>query len=144
MTQSTDNRDKVHKKLRTRVMIYAVVSLVVLIISTYHIVQDHGSALYSFIGLVAGTVLGVIVSRMNKISWDKNAMQVISSFDALGIVILVLYVAFEIYRERIVSQFVDVNSAVAVSFAVLAGLMLGRVLGIRGKIRQIFTEEGIL
>jgi Kef-type K+ transport system membrane component KefB len=80
---------------------------------------------------------------MYKISWDSTAEQVISKFDFFGIVILFLYIGFEIFRERIVEQFVHGPSVVAVSFAVLAGIMYGRVMGISGKINKIFKEEGV-
>jgi hypothetical protein len=112
-------------------------------VSLWHIITDDASILGSIIGLCVGIGLGFIVARMVKITWDEQIEQVIGTFDAVGIVILILYILFEINREKIVAHFVGDASILAVSFAVLAGIMYGRVLGIRGKIKKVFTEQDI-
>ena len=137
-------RDKVHMRLRIRLVIYFVISIIVLGISIFHIVNEHASIGLSVVGLLAGVIIGILASRILKITWDAGASQVVSRFDTIGITILVAYIIFEVNRERIVGQFVSDTSVVSVSFAVLAGLMYGRVLGIRGKIRKIFKEEGVV
>ncbi len=137
-------KDKVHKRLRVRLILYFVISIAVLGISIFHIIKDNANLLLSLLGLVAGLFIGVIVSRMYKISWDTDAEQVISKFDAIGVIFLVSYITFDIFREKIVDYFVSGPSVIAVSFAVLAGVMYGRVLGIRGKIQKVFKEEGIV
>jgi Kef-type K+ transport system membrane component KefB len=123
---------------------YVMVSLAIIAISVLHVIQDRASLSLAIIGLIAGIGVGAIVSRMHKISWDKNVSQVISKLDAVGAVFLLAYVAFEIFRDRIVEYFVAGPSVVAVSFAVLAGIMIGRILGIRGKIWKVLKEEGIV
>lgn len=141
-TQS-EFKDKIHKRLRIRLMIYFVLAVVILGISIFHIIRDQASFIFCIIGFMAGLGIGILATRMFKISWDTNATQVISRFDAIGIVILILYILFEINREKIVEHFISGPSVIAVSFAVLSGLMCGRVLGIRGKISSIFREQGI-
>jgi Kef-type K+ transport system membrane component KefB len=145
MEEKTSNtlKDKVHKRLRLRVVIYFIISVIVLGISIFHIIEDYASVSLCVVGLLLGVLIGLGVARMYKISWDNTAEQVISKFDFFGIVILFLYIGFEIFRERIVEQFVHGPSVVAVSFAVLAGIMYGRVMGISGKINKIFKEEGV-
>ncbi|MEJ0001868.1 MAG: hypothetical protein WDN09_01635 [bacterium] len=143
MPPFNDLKDKVHKRLRMRVIIYFVISIVVLGVSIFHILKDGANAFLALVGLLVGIVIGTVVARMYKISWDKNAAQVISKFDAVGVIILVLYVVFEVFRSKIVGYFVHGPSVLAVSFAILAGIMYGRVFGIRGKVRQVFEEEGV-
>ena len=137
-------KDKVHKRLRLRVVVYFMISIIVLGISIFHIIEDYASVSLCVVGLLLGVFIGLGVARMYKISWDRRAEQVISKFDFFGIVILIFYIIFEIYRERIVAEFIHGPSVVAVSFAVFAGIMYGRVMGISGKIKKIFIEEGVL
>lgn len=115
-----------------------------MLISIFHIARDGASILFAVIGLFIGLVIGLIVSRIFKISWDKTAGQVISKFDTVGVIILLLYILLEIFRTKIVGYFVNRHSVLAVSFAILAGIMYGRFIGIRGKIRQVFEEEGVI
>ncbi len=137
-------RDKISKRLRTRLIIYFVISVLILGIAIFHIVKDQASLGLTSIGFFIGIIVGIIVSRMYKVVWDEHAAEVISTFDSIGIVFLVFYVAFEIFRERIVGLFIHGPSVVAVSFAILAGVMYGRVLGTRGKIRDIFKEQDLI
>jgi hypothetical protein len=143
LPEQNNLRDKVHKRIRIRLIIYFVVSILVLAISIFHIVKDNANWLAALVGLVIGFFLGLIVSRAFKLSWNEKAAQITSSFDAIGITLLVLYILFEIFRNKIVANFVSGPSVIAVSFAVLSGVMYGRVIGTRGKIRRIFREEGI-
>lgn len=137
-------KDKIHKRLRIRLSIYLVVSALVLGVSIFHVISDKASPVLSAVGFILGMIVGVVFSRMQKISWDHKASQAIATFDAVGIVFLIIYVLFEIYRNEIVEHFVSGPSVVAVSFALLAGIMYGRVLGIKGKIKEIFEEQGII
>lgn len=135
---------RVHKRLRLRLGFYFVISILILGVSIFHVARDNANILFSVLGLLVGGMIGIVVSRIYKISWDENTTQVIARFDAIGIFILAAYIAFELLRDKIVGIFVSDSSVIAVSFAVLAGMLFGRVVGIRGKILEIFKEEGIV
>ncbi len=135
--------DKVHTRLKRRIVLFLGISVIMTGISIFHIIRDGASILHTIVGIVIGLIIGLSVSRIFVISWDGKAGQVISKFDTVGIILLVMYIVFEIFRTKIVGYFVNRHSVFAVSFAILAGIMYGRFLGIRGKIRQIFEEEGI-
>jgi hypothetical protein len=131
----------VARRLRIRLALYFFIFIIVLMIVIFHIVVDHANPFYALLGLAAGITLGIVASRMNKILWNADATEIISQFDTVGIIILILYVVFELFREKIVEQFVGGPSVIAVSFALLSGLMLGRVIGLRRKIRQVFESK---
>jgi hypothetical protein len=80
---------------------------------------------------------------MFHISWDKNAKKVVSRLDIFGGVVLAAYILFEIEREHFVSLFIHGPTVAAVSFTVLAGVMIGRVLGTRGRIRTILKDQRV-
>lgn len=77
-------------------------------------------------------------------SWDKDAKKVVSRLDIFGGVVLGLYILFELFRERIVGYFTHDIQVSTAGFAVLAGIMIGRILGTRGKIIQILKEQKVL
>jgi hypothetical protein len=80
---------------------------------------------------------------MFHISWNHDAKKVVSRFDVYGVIILVLYIFFEIFREKIVGYFTHDIQVGTVGFALLAGIMFGRVLGTRGKIMKILKEQHV-
>jgi hypothetical protein len=133
----------IHKRIITRLWLYFGISAVLLGVVIYNILKNHIGLGLPLVGLVAGVTMGIVFSRINKLSWDQGAAQVISRMDTFGIVLLVVYIVFEVFREHLVGYFVHGPSLFAVSFAVLAGVMYGRVLGMRGRIRQIFRDQNI-
>lgn len=144
MIIDTALKDKVHKRLRIRLTIYFVISVLILGVSVFHIIKDGASFILSSIGLVSGVIIGTVFSRIQKISWDKKASHVIAVYDGVGIFFLALYILFEIFRNQIVGEFISGPSVVAVSFALFSGLMYGRVIGTKGKIDEIFRQQGII
>lgn len=136
--------DKIHLRMKLRLLLYFVLAIAILSVSLFHIIRDNANVLYSCLGLIAGGLIGVVLSRMYKIFWDEQTTQVISKYDAFGISIFIVYIMFELSREEIVARFVNGPSVVAVSFAVWGGVMIGRILGIRRKIKGIFKQEGVV
>jgi hypothetical protein len=130
-------------KLRFRLRIYFAIAAVLVCIVIYNIIKgdiDFFSAVGAY---VVGAVIGIFTSRMFHISWDKNAKKVVSRLDIFGGVVLAAYILFEIEREHFVSLFIHGPTVAAVSFTVLAGVMIGRVLGTRGRIRTILKDQRV-
>lgn len=128
-------------RLRTRLTLYFIIAVVLVCISIYYIIADRVATLYPLLALAIGMGLGALASRMFHITWDHGARQAISRFDAYGIAILALYIVFEIYRKQIVGYFIHGPALVATSFALFAGIMIGRLIGIRGRIREVVEEN---
>jgi hypothetical protein len=128
-------------KLRRRLTLYYFIALVLVVIAIFHIIRDHVSTLYPLLSLAIGIGLGALASRMFHITWDHGARQAISRFDTYGIVILVFYIAFEAFRNDIIGYFIHGPSVVATSFALFAGTMIGRLIGMRGRIREVVAEN---
>jgi hypothetical protein len=134
-------RGFVDKKLRNRLGLYLFISVVIFGVVVYQITQNNIGISLPLLGLIVGVFIGILFSRTYKIYWDHDGQQVVSRMDSYGIALLVLYILFEIFRERIVGIFVPGPALFGVSFAVLAGVMYGRVLGMRGKIGRIIKEQ---
>lgn len=131
------------KKLQSRLRIYFAVSLVFLILFINDLIHGAINFEYGLLGIFAGIIIGIITARMFHISWDEDANRVVGRLDIYGIIILIAYVAFALFRNQLVSYFTHGKEVTGVTFAVLAGIMFGRVLGIRGKILQVLRKENL-
>jgi hypothetical protein len=131
------------KSLKFRLRIYFALALLFLILFIYDLIRRELNIGYGLLGILIGTCLGIVTSRMFHISWDTDAKRVVGRLDIFGIGILIFYVIVEIFRNQIVSYFTHGKEVTAVSFAILAGIMFGRVLGMRGKIIKVLKEEKV-
>ncbi len=138
-----DHGKHIDKRLRFRIRIYLLISLILLGVLLFNVIRGALRIDYGLLGLMGGTGVGIIASRMFHTSWDSNAKKVISRIDTFGVGILLLYIVFEILREDIVKIFTGDVQVATTGFAVLAGLMLGQVIGMRGKIIEILKEQKV-
>ncbi|HVS79993.1 MAG TPA: hypothetical protein VHF05_03350 [Candidatus Paceibacterota bacterium] len=148
MDELEDNRPAelhrhVHTRLKLRLVFYFLISIVLVMLVALHIIVDQVNFLFPAIAIVIGLGVGIILSRTSHITWDHGAQKVISRFDILGGIILALYGVFEIFKEEIVEEFVHGPAVVATSLALLTGIMIGRVIGIGGKIVRVLDEQNI-
>jgi len=134
-------RTNVDRRLRNRLILYILISIVMVGLFIYHVVTDHVMLWYPLIALVIGFFLGWFISRSRSVSWDANARKVISRIDLYGMVILLIYLASVLYREQIIAYFVNGSSILATTFAFAAGIMFGRVWGIHGRVSEVIAEN---
>lgn len=99
---------------------------------------------FAIAGIFVGLFIGIITARMRHLSWDKDAQKIVSRLDEVGIIILVLYIAFVIIRSRLIGYFVAAPMVGAVGFSTTAGVMFGRIVGTRNAIMEILKEREII
>ncbi len=131
------------KKLRFRLKIYFLISFAMLGVVIFEIITHAVTIPLAFVAIILGAVLGVIVARMFRISWNHDAKQVASQLDVFGIAILALYILFSIFRGRIVGYFIHGPAIGGFSMSLVAGVMIGRTIGTRGKIIKILKEQRV-
>ncbi len=141
MPKRYDPQKHLDPKLRRRLSLYFFIAIILVGIAIYHIIADQVSTLYPIIALALGMGLGALISRMFHITWDHGARQAISRFDTYGVLILIAYIFFAIYRRQLIEQFIHGPSVVAATFALFAGTMIGRLIGMRGRIREVVEEN---
>lgn len=134
----------IDKKLRFRVRLYSIISLVMLLIVLYEIFIKILPLEFAIVGIFIGLFLGVISARMYHLSWSHDAKKIVSRLDVVGIIILVIYIAFVIVRSKLIGYFVAAPMVGAVSFSITAGIMIGRVIGTRNAIIEILREREII
>ncbi len=137
-------RPHLHRYLRLRLGIYLVIAIVVGVFVIFNSVRNSIPGVFAIVGVLFGIVIGALFSRIHKISWDEKASKVIARMDVFGIVIMILYTLFEIFREKIVGKFVGQADVTVTSFSVLTGIMYGRVIGIRGNIKNVLNKKDLI
>src|SRR5664279_5358280 len=95
------------KKLRFRIRMYFVISIILLGIVIYEIVLGKETGILSLIGLAVGSCIGILTARIFLLSWDKDAKKVISRLDVIGGIIIVFYIVLAIFRNKIIGQLVQ-------------------------------------
>ena len=110
----------------------------------YDIFVNVLSVEFAVLGVVVGVIGGILFARMYHLSWDHDARKIVSRLDVIGVIILVFYIVFVIFRSKLIGFFVQTPQIGAVGFSITAGIMIGRVIGTRNAIIEIFKERGII
>lgn len=134
----------IDKKLKFRLRLYALISLIMLGIVIYEIFIKILPTEFAAVGIFIGLFIGVITARMRHLSWDKDAKKIVSRLDVVGIIILVFYMGFVFLRSRLIGIFVQGPVVGAVGFSITAGVMFGRIVGTRNAIMEILREREII
>jgi hypothetical protein len=77
------------------------------------------------------------------IHWHEEKAKVVSRFDMIGIFVMVLYVAFSASRTWLFGHWIHGSVLTAFTYSILAGVMIGRIVGMRLKIKNILSEQSI-
>jgi cytochrome c oxidase subunit IV len=132
------------KRLRINLRILFVVFIILLVVTLYELFVSRALFSQVVIALIIGLTAGVISSRMYKISWDKNTAKVVGRIDIYGVIILVLFVVFELNRNWIANLFSGGETLGSISFVLITTALLGRILGTSRKIIQVLSNENII
>lgn len=134
----------VDKKLKFRLKIFIIVATVMFGVVLYDIFTNILPLEFAMPVILVGLVVGIISARMYHLSWSHDAQKIVSRLDSVGIVILIFYLIFAVFRGKLIEFFVQGPVVGAVSFSVITGIMIGRVLGTRGAILKTLEEEGLI
>lgn len=134
----------IDKKLKFRLRLYSIISLVMLGVVLYEIFIKTLPLEFAVVGIFIGLFGGIISARMYHLSWNHDAKKIVSRLDVVGIIILVFYIAFVIARSKLIGYFVVAPMVGAVGFSITAGIMMGRVIGTRNAIMEILKEREII
>ncbi len=134
----------VDKKILMRARIFGFVSLVFIFILGQDLFNGTISFVYLLGAVIVGIVVGMIASRMYHLSWDHDGKKVVGRLDAVGIAVLVFYILFAIFRQKLVGVFIQGPMVGTVTVAVMGGLFMGQILGIRNGVKGILRAEGII
>lgn len=134
----------IDKKLTFRLRLFAIISILMLGVVLYDIFTNILAIEFAVVVILAGVILGIISARMYHLSWNHDAQKIVSRLDIVGVIILVFYIVFVIFRSKLIGFFVHGPTVGAVGFSITAGIMIGRIIGTRGAIIRILEDRGII
>jgi len=137
------HRHLIDSKLVTQLRLFSIIALAMLGVILFDVARNEISILLAVSGLLIGVAVGIVVSRMRRLSWDEQARKVIAQIDWIGAGILVLYIVFTLTRNWLFGHWVQGAMLGVFTLAITAGSMLGRVFGIRYGIRKTLAAWGL-
>lgn len=93
-------------------------------------------------GLLIGAAVGYLAARMFKIKWKDE--KIVSSMDKMGVVVLVLYVAFSVSKTWLFGHWLNGAALTSFSFSIVAGIMIGRVISMTSVIEKLLREKNVI
>jgi len=132
------------KKLRINLRILSAVYIILLLVTVYELFVTRALFSQVLIALIIGLAAGFISARMYKISWDKDSAKVVGRIDIYGVIVLVLFILFELNRNWIADLFSDGEALGSIGFVLITTALLGRILGTARRILQVLSAEKII
>ncbi len=132
-----------HRTLMFRLYVYYFITIAMLGLVAFDILTGQVNVVLDLIAIVCGFGIGMLTSRTSHITFDKRLKKIISRMDFFGIIVVIVYTVFSLIRENIITFFVHGPAVGAVSFALITGVMGGRVFGIRQTIVNVLAQERI-
>ncbi|MGH7141797.1 MAG: hypothetical protein ACREGH_04170 [Minisyncoccia bacterium] len=131
----------VHSRLCSRVRIYLGISVVIVLVILYRLIFEGGNLLYPLVALAIGLVIGIVVSRMFSISWDKDREKVVSRMNIYGTAFLAAYVLFELAGEHFIRLWFSGPEVLTVILSLAGGAVLGRGIGMGRAMMRVLREN---
>ena len=136
-------RQHVDHRLRVRLRIFLIVWLILVSGVTIDVLRHKFDISLVLVGSLTGILIGLVLSRMYRLDWDRETTKVVSRFDVVGRIILCVYILFMVGRDWILGFWIQASDLMAFILCFTAGTMIGRVAGTRRGIRRILQALGV-
>ncbi len=137
-------RKHLDRKLIFRLRIFVLIFMIMLGITAYDIFRQRIDFVLAGGGLLLGTMIGFVAGRMFVTKWHEQANKMVARIDEVGVAVLILYVLFSVFRNRIFGHWLHGPILTAFTFSVIGGVMLGRLLTTIRSIKNILSTRGII
>jgi len=134
----------IDSKLIKRLRIYLVIMTIMLVLIAFEIIISPFTILMAIIGILIGFLLGGIISRIYRLSWDDETHNVIGQIDWIGGIILLFYLIFILTRAHYLGYWMQGAPLFAFILSLTAGTLLGRVMGTRRGIKRVLKSCKII
>lgn len=134
----------VHKRLLSQLVIFAVIGVVMFGIVAYDIWTAIITIPLSILGIGIGVGAGFIVGKFYRIRWHEETQKVVTGLDRFGVIVIIIYIGFSIFRSQIFGKFVHGPALTAIGFASAGGVMMGRFAAIADNINKVLKKQKIL
>ncbi len=139
----TKFRKHVHGRVLVQLVIFFLVSAGLLVAVSYDAITGEIGLGLVALGLVIGLAVGFVVGKIFKLRWHQDTAKVVMSIDKMGFVLIAVYIAFRVFGEQLLGEYVHGAALSALTFAFLLGILVGRFVGVWNGVSRILTEQGI-
>lgn len=134
----------IHSRLLLQLRIFAVISLAMFGIVGYDIADGVFGVELAGLGISVGLIAGFVVGKLYAIKWHEDSRKIVTRLDTIGVVVILVYIGFSIFRRQLFGQFIHGPALTAITFASVGGVMIGRLLAVTGNINKILKEQNII
>ena len=120
-----------------RLRIYTAVMIIMLAVIAFEVLQHTVTISLAVCGIIIGLMIGTVVSRMYRLSWDEETSHIIGCIDRIGATILVFYLIFVLTRAHFLGYWMQGAPLLALILSITSGTMLGRVISTKKGIKKI-------
>jgi len=131
----------VHNKLKLIVFLDLIRIVVTIPIVFYDIFTKVLSVPFAAVGLAIGFIIGTILLKTYKFSWDKDSNKITSRMEKFGFIVMVLYALFIFFRSRLIGIFVQGAVVAAIGFSITVGIAIARIYSTRKKILRTLKDH---
>ncbi len=137
------SREYVARSLLIRLRFYFALMLIEFGVLAFEVLNGGFTLSRALFFVAVGLVIGVILSRRYRLSWDEKTNTVAGSTDLIGAAILVCYLIFVFAKSDIFGLYEQGHQLFVALVAVSASTQLGRIIGTRRGIRRLRRVVGI-
>lgn len=134
-------QEHVDRRLIIRQLIFIVIILILITLNIRSVMRGDIGIILASSSFLLATIVGILLSRIFKISWHEEKSKVIAKLDTTGAILLVFYILFEVNRKWFFGYWLKGETVNVFGLIVLSGLLLGRFLGTSIKIKRVLTEN---
>jgi hypothetical protein len=109
----------------------------------YHIVVKDLNATTALVAIAGGIGLGLLIGRVYNVVWHEETGQAISKMDVFGVVILIGYILFAVFRRKLFGHWFAGQQLSSFIIWISAGVMLGRLLTLRKMVINVLKNQGL-
>ncbi|MDB4991915.1 MAG: hypothetical protein JWL75_160 [Parcubacteria group bacterium] len=139
----TKLRTYLHKRILWQLAVIFIAAVFLLIAVIRDAVVGDISVVPILIAMIVGLGVGYLSGRIFGLAWHAETSKVIMTMDKMSIILIVLYIIFRVFSAQILGDYYNGETLSALSFAVLDGLLIGRLVSMWRRIRVIWIEQGI-
>ena len=133
----------IDRKLIFRIRIFYVIGIILTGLMLYDVLEGIIGFELSIGGFLLGLFLGFLATRMFIIHWHEERAKVVSRLDTIGIIVMLIYMTFSLSRAWFFGHWIHGSVLTAFTYSILAGIMIGRIVGMRLKIKNILSGQFI-
>lgn len=144
LSKSQIARKHVHNRILFQFVVFIALSAVLTTIVTVDMLHEQMNVLWVIGSLIVGVLTGVAAGRIFAVKWHEDTQKVILSLDKLSFLLIIAYVAFRYVSDQFLAHILHGQELTIITFTLLAGIMIGRFVGMGNSVVKVLKQQNIL